>query len=381
MGLLYLAASVGCAAETPRNQLDKLTTRLRVPESVSTLPDTVHAVNGQLTLFADFSDIRGDYVVLYLVNRTDRRIAFSAQDGDPYLKLEAWDESGYWKRAQKHYASFCGNSYFRTPALKPEQFFRFLGYYPATGEPATVRYRIYHDTAYVLKDDASEDLNSRSGEDNRLPLNLVSNTGQGLVKTSDLAEARYDSMAIRYGTFETIREMAMGRAKPSGYARWSQLQAVKALQRFPNDEAAVALENLLDNENQHIRREAIQGLAVIGTQCAKADERYQDLLQDENLERRSSAIVSLASRPLNSDIVRYVKGLLDHHESIIRRAAIVVIFMSCKEFPEAYALLNNCRNDPDPEVRSIIETVLNERFGWGCTPSETDEGSQSRIEE
>ena len=46
------------------------------------LPARVKAPAGRLTLFADYKDVRGEQVTLYLVNRTGKKLAFDSQDGE-----------------------------------------------------------------------------------------------------------------------------------------------------------------------------------------------------------------------------------------------------------------------------------------------------------
>lgn len=236
---------IHCTAREPQI----LSTRVGTPDALERLPEHVPSNDGKLTLFADYSDVRGDHVVLYLINRTDRRIGFSAQDSDPYVKLEALSESGQWERAQRHVFSWCGNSYMAVPALCPGEFFRFLGYYPTEGDPSVVRYRIFRDSALVLNDppDELESYGIFPEKQEKIPLNLVSNEGRGRVLKSDIDMARYDKLAVRFGSFDAIREMALGLAEPSTrtWERRSRKEAVDALQRFPDKRAAAAFEGLL----------------------------------------------------------------------------------------------------------------------------------------
>src|SRR6185503_18670570 len=87
------------------------------PRPIAELPASVAAPEGQLTLYADFANVRDQHVTMYLVNRTGRTIDVPNQDGDPYLKLEAQSAAGQWERAQRHMDSDCGNSYMSRPSL------------------------------------------------------------------------------------------------------------------------------------------------------------------------------------------------------------------------------------------------------------------------
>ena len=56
---------------------------------ISQLPGDVPAPDGELSLCADYSDVRGDHVALYLINRTANTIWLMGGDGNAFVKLEA----------------------------------------------------------------------------------------------------------------------------------------------------------------------------------------------------------------------------------------------------------------------------------------------------
>lgn len=144
------------------------------------LPVHVKATDGELTLWADFEKRSQEGTPLYLVNKTRGTVSFPSQDGDIYIKLESFDKNGGWGRAQTHEYSDCGNSYGHR-ILQPGMHYRLLGYQAAEGRKADIRYAMH------------------SG------LNLVSNTGSGLVSDKDIELARFDSMSLR-SVPRTIRD-------------------------------------------------------------------------------------------------------------------------------------------------------------------------------
>jgi len=98
---------------------------------------------------------------------------FEAQDGRPYVKLQAKEEDGSWARAQGHVFSWCGNSYFATPKLSDGHFLELRGLSAPAGEMREVRYRLY-------------------GRD------VVSNAGKGRVDPAEVRACRGDSFAARF---------------------------------------------------------------------------------------------------------------------------------------------------------------------------------------
>ena len=249
----------GCGSqETIRRQSTELSNRVGSPEPIDRLPSHVQSPDRRLTLFADFGDTHEDSVVLYLVNRTDLRIGFSARYGDPYVKLESLAASGQWERAQGHVNSLsCGNA-FGIQSLGPGEFFRFLGYHPEEGEAGTVRYHVYRDSAYIFEDDTPQNAYAFFWRDPaKMPLNLVSNAGPGRYRMSDILEARHDALALRYGGFDAIREMAMGSVTYPRPVPWGRSTAVYFLRRFPNQKTVKVLAALLEDDDLYVRQAAI----------------------------------------------------------------------------------------------------------------------------
>lgn len=158
--------------------------------SVDSLPATVKAPEGKLTLYADYADKRPGGVVLYLVNRTKEGVELDSQDNDIYIKLECKNQDGTWVRAQTHFYSWCGNSYTVIPKIEPGDFVRLLGYEPAEGKEREVRFKRYAKT-YAL----------------------VSNVGRLKVSDKDVKAAAEDRMAINFGDLDFVKKVATGEIK------------------------------------------------------------------------------------------------------------------------------------------------------------------------
>lgn len=211
-----------------------LHTSLGTGRPIAELPAHVRAAEGKLSLFADFEDVRGENIVLYLVNKTGKRHEMNAQDRDIYVKLEAKVMQNLWERAQTHTYSWCGNSYFPV-VVAPKSFHVFLGHYPSEGEPRDVRYVSYKNE------------------------HLVSNIGRGRVRPAEMKQAKYDRMAIETGDFDFVSQVALRKhvAEPlAGYWKNSRQIAVYSLRRFPRVQAAPVLNQLLDDEDEHVRQAA-----------------------------------------------------------------------------------------------------------------------------
>lgn len=327
------------------------------PLPATSVPGHVVAPNGELTLFADYGDVVSDAVRLYLVNRTQHRIGFSAQDGDVYVKLEAGTEDGRWERAQTHHHSWCGNSYDVIPALRPGEYFRFAGYFPSDGEPRTVRYRMYRDSVFILDDEADEQTVYRDQRDlDKLPLNLASNVGMGKVRLADLDAARRDGFALALGTFEVVRDLVTGTTV--GASAELRHAAVGVLGRFPIEESFALVRGLLVDPDQETAAAAMRALARMGLGLEAAERLYQELLRGDDIQLRASATRALTERPVTPEVIRFAKEQLSHDDLYVRVFAMSVLGRRCKEDPEMKAFINSIYDDPDPKIQSVFETVL-----------------------
>jgi hypothetical protein len=149
------------------------------------LPGRVLATPGDLTLFADETDVRGEQIVLYLVNRTREPIRFDAQDGDIYIMLEGKAKDGKWERAQRHARSGWEGSFRVKPELPAGHFHMLLGRYPKGGETRRVRYRIHTESG------------------------AVSNEIDGRVLPGEILWSRVDDLSKDGADFDRVTEIAL----------------------------------------------------------------------------------------------------------------------------------------------------------------------------
>jgi hypothetical protein len=236
-----------CCSVCVAGEADKLSKSVGEAKAVSSLPEHVEAPEGQLTLFADFKDVRKDGVVLYLVNRTDDPVKFPAQGGDIFVKLECKDERGNWVRAQTHVYGWCGNDY-HAVNLKPGHYFKFLGYLPAKGGEVEVRYRRYAGRP-----------------------DLVSNVGKGRVSLDERWAAGTDSMAIRTGSLAFVSAIATGKLRvTAAKSDWMtpRQEAILTLavvrDRFSKEDVAPILKALLEDDDKDVARWAQGSLELMG---------------------------------------------------------------------------------------------------------------------
>lgn len=322
------------------------------------MPPYVHAPAGQLTLFADYKHAHDNGILLYLVNRTDRSLAFRPQgDGDPCIRLESQRDDGAFERAQLHIPSDCGNSYFYWPIVKRGEFSRMLGYQPANGERRPVRYRMYLNDVYVVDDSQSSNLLWRQEMTlTKIPIEVVSNLGQGLVNILEIKTARYDSLALGFGDYEAVKEMASGRVKATApKARWSRNDAVEALARFATDSAADLVHSMVEDEE--VSQSAVYSLARLGLVNVKAEAYFQALLQKKDSKLRATAIAALASRPISPAIIEFAKARLTEQDPIIRTGAISLLAQIANDHPAAKQAVLEHNHDPDPAIREVVEGV------------------------
>lgn len=87
----------------------------KFPEGFSLIVETnqVDTLNGKYEAYK-----------VYIVNRTNAAILFSAQDNRLDMTVQAKDTSGKWKDIEYLQSSWCGNSY-HTLTLNPEEYWSF----------------------------------------------------------------------------------------------------------------------------------------------------------------------------------------------------------------------------------------------------------------
>jgi hypothetical protein len=93
-------------------------------------------------------------------------------------------------RAQPHAYSWCGNSYFFSPKIRPGRFFRIEGYQPTNGQPGKIRFSL-HNQEFTLS----------------------SNVGDGFAFDRDVDLASRDDMAVYEGSFDFVSNLALGKVR------------------------------------------------------------------------------------------------------------------------------------------------------------------------
>jgi hypothetical protein len=182
--------------------------------SAAKLPAHIKPAPDKISLFADFDHkVAGD-VDLYLVNITDADVSLASQDGDLGSKREAKTENGKWMRCDSHGYSWCGNSY-GSRVLKAGHFLAWTQSCDTkTGQAKPLRFKLY-------------------GQGN---MDLVSNEGVGIVDEADVQFCRYDSLAMRHGSFEDVAAVVTGKVQGGQGASINGMDdAVRALERFSTD--------------------------------------------------------------------------------------------------------------------------------------------------
>lgn len=241
---LALCSVVSSQNGKPREIWDNPSAKFRsmaqAPLPNTDLPAQVQAVEGKLTLWADYASADQTSVPLYLVNRTGKEVSLPSQDHDLGIKLEFKKEGGEWTRAQSHIFSDCGNSYYPVK-LPADHFFELRGYRAANGQKNPVRYAI-----------------------NRGDSQLISNSADGLVSPQDLSIVERDGLTLQkipYPIYDAIDTCSYGSATPSGMAEC--MAVLRILPLFERNEA------LLDKVR------ALRDTLTQGPDTAEAHETIQ----------------------------------------------------------------------------------------------------------
>jgi hypothetical protein len=198
-------------------------------KSILHLPAHVVAPKGEVTLFADFENVKDGTIELFLVNRKKNEAKFNAQDGDIYLKQEYQNRRGEWIRLDPHQSSWCGNSYFGGTILGPDTFVSYQRSFQRSGTPGRVRYRRYSSVEPV-----------------------ISNSGPGMIPLVPEAEQYLlDSFPLDGASFEALVEIALRGTK--------RIPLFREPRPSRDEYRIIAVEKLLRYRNQPERVEAILG--------------------------------------------------------------------------------------------------------------------------
>ena len=100
---------------------------------------------GELSLVAfpeEVVDFRSrKAVLLRLINRTEKTVAFSACDSSLYIVQEALDRQGQWKSLERFPDTFCGNSYHRV-FLESNEYWEFFAIQRSGSLKTKLRFRL-----------------------------------------------------------------------------------------------------------------------------------------------------------------------------------------------------------------------------------------------
>lgn len=192
------------------------------PIPINELPEHVSATDGQLSLFADFNDVRNGWVVLYLINRSGDTVRAPTQSNDLYAKLEYLDANQKWQRAQSHVYDTCGNSY-ESVRIPDDTFMRLLGWMPKEGQPATVRYKIYSE------------------------LEVASNSAMGRVIPAEIEKASNDVMSVHMGDADRLRQVLL---EPNSLPIKLHMMALYRLRKLPPEQSVPIFESLLADDTK-----------------------------------------------------------------------------------------------------------------------------------
>lgn len=340
------------------------------PLPANTLPAGVVAPDGQLTLYADFSAARGGHIPLYLVNRMASDFVFGRQDGDLYVKLETRQAGGTWRRAQEHWYSYCGDSYMMPLSLPPGRYVRWLGVYPDSGEPQPVRYATY-GRFRPARAPGAPGTKERPLEWPR----LVSNEGTGRVPADAVAKARHDLMAIRSGSIEFLRDVALGNIElpptPELGGENPREEALRALEERSPEAVVPIFAALLNNPKTPAR---IYETALWSLRRSRPDDAtalVNPILREAGHARRQTAI-EVCHRWGEAQLVDDLAAVAREFGTLAGRLALQGLAF-CRA-PEARARLEALMNSPQaPEetrlrAQALLETYYQEALAACCEP-------------
>lgn len=299
-------------------------------DSVARLPTHIAAPNGQLSLFADYSDVdlKQNRITLYLVNKTEKDFTFAAQDGDLFIKQEV-QIGGEWTRAQIHRFGWCGNSYQNPPTLKSGKFLKYAGNYPSAGEDYSVRYKMYDSGAI---------------EGSTVPIDLVSNIGRGKADPKQIKAASSDTLAIYNGSFEFLSKIVRREvvAEPQDHVE-PRSAALSALRRHNGPKTLALLKDVLAEEklDQHEFYSAY--FTFIDLDKAEAVEWSLKVLNDKKHPLRLN-VAQQAWRTENEQIQKCFGRIIDDYSDPAFIAALANY--SSQNTIEARDRLQRIRDDP-----------------------------------
>jgi hypothetical protein len=282
-------------------------------ETIDFLPTHVPPPSeGVLTLYADYSKTWNGYILLYLINATDDSINLKSEDGDVYIKLEAWDAASYqWVRAQHHVYSWCGNSY-GTIALHARSFLTYRGMFPTdlSGDQMRIRYRLY----------------------NALNAPVVSNASTAHVSEEMIRDARFDLMSISQGDSAFVTGIALGsittptEEKGHYLPEYVRFRAIEQLIRFPSEGTVRSLEGVASNGllSDYFRRAALTTLGRLKDGLGR--QALQRLLGNT---RMSGELYKSAFEALNgaskADAIKLAQALCTDRQFAHRREVFQVL--------------------------------------------------------
>lgn len=301
---------------------------------ISDLPGGVEAPAGVITLWADYEAAGADEVPIYLVNRTADPIELPAEDGDPYVELEARTDDDRWRRAQRHVFSDCGLSY-QPIVLAPGEFLRLRQWFPSEGEPAEVRYAIHGD------------------------LELSSNVGAGHIDRKELEAARLDALSAKSGDVAALAEILDAHAGSTDWEGQSAVDtALRRLGELGGDDAAALLERFLDradvDANAYSRAinalhdaDPVRLAEYVRRHLAEPSGRLRDRVVDE-----LPFLPRLASEPLLQDLIAIAR---DPSAPEVPRVLDYLAAHRRKEFAELLVAVEN-------DSRYPVQTRIRARY-------------------
>lgn len=336
LSIILLSASLPQVGFTQKHWC-KILDEKAIP--IEQLPKNIATSDGELSLWADYSNTFKESITVYLINQTGEVIGVPTQDGNPYLKLEGQRPNDLWVRAEPHIYSWCGNSYFNSPEIPPDHFLRINGWYPSTGTETQVRYTIFNT------------------------LGLTSNTGRGRIQPESVQDAKYDAMAIRYGDLDLIRTVIFEKKDTGNQWPYLTNSAIRRLDDFPPEQTIPIIEAVL-NDGRYGERAIDDTIRTYAKHAPDKASRYlmkQLITSDTDIQKR---ILSMHDKLLIKE-EGYLPFLEDHYsapESTLRFDAMRALIRLQGEAAKM-PLLGILRSTEDERTRRYIQMLWEQKFG------------------
>jgi hypothetical protein len=210
------------------------------------LPTLLKATPGKMSLLTDFKPGADGEREVYLVNLTDKPFELDHQFRPMLERLtqSGWERAEYYREEMVCVGVLMGK-------LGPGRMIKMRGYQPRSGQPSTIRYRLYHSSMTAAEE-------------------IVTGLGGGLVSLEEVALASRDGWCLRTCSLERVIQIATAEVTFERHPLLIEPQFLRELAvvklgwgNFPVARVKPVLESLLRDPDHGISGSARSSLIVL----------------------------------------------------------------------------------------------------------------------